>query len=71
MKRNLGSLDRSLRIFAALGLGVAALFSPLAALIRFGVFGPMAVYMLSSALYGACCGYRLLGLSTCSLESRR
>lgn len=54
----------------ALALAVAAVFAPLAAPLRFGVFGGMAGYLLFTALAGTCLGYRLMGRSTCPASTR-
>lgn len=65
MTRNLGSVDRWLRVLAALALGACAVVGPFSLAVRFGVFGVNAAYLLWSALAGSCLGYRLMGRSTC------
>lgn len=65
MTRNLGSLDRGLRVLAALALGVVAVVGPFSLGVRLGVFGLNGAYLLWTALAGSCLGYRLMGRSTC------
>jgi hypothetical protein len=69
MTKNLGAIDRTLRVLAAVGLGVCALAGPFSWGIRLGIFGLNAAYLLWSALAGSCLGYRMLGKSTCPTTS--
>ena len=71
MRRNVGTLDRTVRALAALGFGVCAVLAPFPLLVRVGVFGLSAVYFTFSALAGTCFGYRMLGKTTCPLETPR
>lgn len=70
MKKNVGSGDRVARVIAAGGLGVCAVIAPLPLWIRVAGFALNAVYLGFTALSGTCLGYRLLGKSTCPVESR-
>lgn len=70
MMRNLGSVERWLRVLAALALGACAAVGPFSWPVRLGVFGLNAGYLLWSALVGSCVGYRLLGRSTCPAAGR-
>lgn len=69
MKKNLGSMDRAARGLGALGMVVGAFVAPVEMAVRVGL-GATGVYVLFTALAGTCLGYRLMGLSTCPLESR-
>jgi purine-cytosine permease-like protein len=66
MTKNLGSVDRGLRVLAALVFGACAVAAPFGLGVRLGVFGLNAAYLLWSALAGSCVGYRLMGRSSCS-----
>ncbi len=70
MTRNLGSLDRILRVSGAMAAAVYAVTGPFSLAIRLGVFAATAVYLLATALVGTCLGYRLMGKSTCPTEER-
>jgi hypothetical protein len=65
MTKNVGSVDRVLRLLGALGAVICAVVAPLPVAVRVGVFGLLAAYMLFSAAAGTCFGYRLMGRSTC------
>jgi len=69
MKKNVGSLDRVARALGAFGMGLGALWAPLDLTVRLGL-GITAGYVLFTAAVGTCLGYRLMGRSTCPLESR-
>jgi hypothetical protein len=60
MTRNVGGLDRILRIIAGLGLISLVFVGP------HTPWGWIGVVPLASALIGFCPAYRLIGLSTCS-----
>tara|TARA_B100001939_G_scaffold337186_2_gene341163 strand:- start:10825 stop:11037 length:213 start_codon:yes stop_codon:yes gene_type:complete len=63
MKKNVGSLDRMIRILAGLvliGLAVAGIFSP---------WGWIGIVPLATGLLKWCPAYSLLGLRTCPLEN--
>ena len=68
MARNVGTLDRTLRAVAAVGLGVCAVVAPVDGWIR-GVMVAQGLYFLGTALAGSCLGYRLMGRSTCPVPS--
>ena len=70
MTKNLGSADRTLRVVGAIGAGLGAAFAPLPLVVRLGVLGATAVYLMLSALVGSCLGYRLMGKSTCATGQR-
>lgn len=66
MSRNVGRFDRVLRAAAGVGMGVGAWFVtwPLAV-----AFAGTGVYLLFTSVAGTCFGYRLMGRSTCPLET--
>jgi Protein of unknown function (DUF2892) len=70
MARNLGNADRILRVSGAAAVAVCAVAGPFSPLVRLGVFGGTAVYLLLTALVGTCVGYRLMGKSTCPTAQR-
>ncbi|MFO0722814.1 MAG: DUF2892 domain-containing protein [Myxococcota bacterium] len=70
MTKNLGNLDRSLRILAGSGLLLAAVMAPLPLWIRAALIAPNGLYFLASALAGTCLGYRLIGLNSCPQPRR-
>lgn len=70
MTKNVGTMDRVARGAGALGLGACAFMAPLPLSIRLAGFGMTAVYLLFTALAGTCLGYRLMGKSTCPMETR-
>jgi hypothetical protein len=65
MNRNLGTADRVLRVLAAIAAAVCAVAGPFSPVVRLGIFGGTAGYLLLTALVGTCVGYRLMGKSTC------
>ena len=64
MKRNVGSIDRILRVVIGLALVVMAATGTIAA------WGYIGVIPLVTGLIGTCPLYRLLGLSTSPLGGR-
>jgi len=62
MKKNVGSLDRGLRIVAGLAL------IGLAATGNVGVWGWLGIVPLATGLVGWCPPYAMLGLSTCAVK---
>ena len=62
MTRNVGGVDRALRITAGLVLLALGAFGPL------GWWGLVGLVPLGTALAGWCPAYGLLGLSTCPLR---
>ena len=70
MNRNLGNADRISRVLGAIGATVCAVTAPFSPVVRLGIFGGTAVYLLLTALVGTCVGYRLMGKSTCPATTR-
>jgi hypothetical protein len=66
MTRNLGTIDRVLRVLGALVLMAAAVLAPLSLTTRLLAFAAPAVYILFTAGAGLCLGYAMLGRSTCA-----
>ncbi len=64
MTRNIGSLDKWLRVLAGLVLVALGLFGPI------GWWGLVGLVLLGTALVGWCLLYVLLGLNTCPLTRR-
>jgi hypothetical protein len=64
MTRNVGGLDRGLRIVAGLVLLALGWFGPL------GWWGLVGLVPLATALVGFCPAYALLGLNTCPAGRR-
>jgi hypothetical protein len=64
MTRNVGGLDRGLRIVAGLVLLALGWFGPL------GWWGLVGLVPLATALVGFCPAYTLLGLNTCPMGGR-
>ena len=69
MRKNVGSWDRVARGLGAGGMIVVALVAPWEVWMRIGV-GATGAYVMLTAFVGTCVGYRLMGLSTCPLESK-
>jgi hypothetical protein len=70
MTKNVGSLDRGLRVLGALLVLAAAIWAPLPLVVRVLLVGQSA-YFAWSALAGTCLGYRMMGLSTCPVKAAR
>ena len=66
MTKNLGILDRFLRLLGTAGLALGAGAAPLPLVARVAL-GASGLYLLGTVFFGACLGYRVLGLSTCAL----
>lgn len=65
MTRNVGGIDRILRIIVGLVLiGLAATGTV-------GLWGWIGVVPLATGLLGTCPAYRLIGLNTCPLKNRQ
>ena len=64
MKNNVGTIDRSLRIVLAVGIGAAGLYFK-------SWFGLIGLVPLVTAFVGWCPLYVPLGISTCGLPSER
>jgi hypothetical protein len=65
MQRNVGKSDRIVRAIGGLAMALCAVQAPFPPLFRVAVFGGMGTYLLFTAVWGTCFGYRLLGRSTC------
>ena len=64
MTRNVGDIDKGLRIVAGLVLLALGWFGPL------GWWGLIGLVPLATGLIGKCPVYSLLGVSTCPLNKR-
>ncbi|MDN3567416.1 DUF2892 domain-containing protein [Paeniroseomonas aquatica] len=64
MTRNVGGIDKGLRIAAGLLLLALGWFGPL------GWWGLIGLVPLATGLIGTCPVYSLLGLNTCPLDRR-
>lgn len=62
MTRNVGGIDRTLRILVGLGLMAAAATGTV------GLWGYLGVVPLLTGLVGWCPPYALLGFNTCALK---
>ncbi len=71
MKQNVARRDRALRAVAGVGMLVGSIFAPLPLVVRLLALGGGGVYLLATALFGACLGYRMLGISTCATDRAR
>jgi hypothetical protein len=65
MTPNVGTIDRSIRIVAGIALIV------LASLGRIGLWGYIGIVPLATGIFRFCPAYRLIGLTTCPLASRK
>ena len=70
MNRNAAGWDRAVRALAGVGMLTCSVFAPLPLLVRVLALGGGGVYMLGTALVGTCLGYKLMGLSTCPVNSK-
>lgn len=62
--KNVGGIDRILRVVVGLALVIAAATGTV------GVWGWVGVIPLITGLFGFCPAYRLIGLNTCPLKRR-
>jgi len=62
MNTNAGTVDRSIRIVAGLGLIVLVITG------KVGVWGWIGVVPLATGLFGVCPAYSIFGISTCSTK---
>lgn len=65
MTRNVGNRDRLARTLAAVPLLACSVMAPLPLIARLLALAAPAVYLLFTAVSGACLGYALTGKSTC------
>ena len=63
MTRNIGSIDRALRIGGGVVLLALGVFGPL------GWWGAIGLLPIATALIGWCPAYPLLGINTCASKS--
>ncbi|MEZ5702428.1 MAG: DUF2892 domain-containing protein [Burkholderiaceae bacterium] len=64
MKKNVGGIDRTLRILVGLGLIAAAATNTV------GLWGYVGVVPLLTGLMGWCPPYAILGFNTCSVKQK-
>jgi len=65
MKQNVARRDRALRAVAGCGMLAGSVLAPFPWAVRLLALGGGGLYLLATALFGACLGYRMLGISTC------
>jgi hypothetical protein len=65
MTPNVGTIDRSIRIVAGIAL------IALAALGKIGPWGYIGIVPLATGVFRFCPAYRLIGMTTCPLASRK
>ncbi|MBN9461497.1 MAG: DUF2892 domain-containing protein [Burkholderiales bacterium] len=65
MLKNVGGMDRMLRVVVGLALIVMAVTGTI------GVWGWIGVVPLVTGLAGWCPAYRLLGMNTCPMSSKK
>ena len=70
MNRNVGTPDRGIRVVLAAGAVVVALVVGVPSGLGIGLL-VLAAVLLGTAAVGFCPLYRLLGLSTCPVPTRR
>ena len=67
LKKNLGSIDRVLRVVIGLAVLAAAFLMPLTGMLQIGAF-VVAGIAIGTALISSCPLYTVLGLSSCPLQ---
>lgn len=70
MTKNMGNLDRAVRLFVVLAIGIAYLMGQLSGTLAI-VLGAVAVAFLLTSLVGTCPAYLPFGLSTRSKNQDR
>ncbi len=70
MKQNAANWDRALRALGGMAMVVCSVFAPLPLLVRVLALGVVGAYMIGTALFGTCLGYRLMGISTCPVDPK-
>ncbi|GAB4446550.1 MAG: DUF2892 domain-containing protein [Chloroflexi bacterium OHK40] len=65
MRRNVGTLDRDIRLVLAAIFALVALFAPFGGLWQI-IPATLALVMLLTAAFGVCPFYSLFGLNTCA-----
>ncbi len=71
MKRNAANWDRALRALMGIAMLGGSVLAPVPVLVRVLALGLGGAYMLGTALFGACLGYRLMGISTCPADPKK
>jgi hypothetical protein len=66
---NVGKSDRLVRLVSALGLLFCAAMAPFPLAVRVGAMALPGLYLLATAAFGSCLGYRLMGRSTCPVDA--
>ena len=69
MKKNMGTVDRTIRVIIAIGIVVAYFTGVLSGTLAI-VLGIVAVAFLLTSLVGMCPVYALLGISSCPRRER-
>jgi len=64
MKKNVGSVDKMIRIFVALVVGVLIYLDVVSGTLAI-VLGVVAIVFLLTAFFGFCLIYKPLGINTC------
>lgn len=67
---NVGKSDRLVRLVSALALLSCAGMAPFPLAVRVGAMALPGLYLLATAVFGSCLGYRLMGRSTCPVDVR-
>jgi K+-transporting ATPase A subunit len=67
MKTNMGSMDRMVRMFIAVILGLSAFMGMITGVWAIVAYAVTAIFLLTS-LVGTCPLYSVFGISTCSLK---
>ena len=65
MKPNVGTIDRTIRIIAGIGLIAAATLGVI------GIWGYIGIVPLATGLFRFCPAYLPFGLSTCPMQAAR
>jgi hypothetical protein len=68
MKQNISRWERVLRAAGGTAMLTCGVFAPLPLVARVLALGGGGAYMLATALFGSCLGYRMMGISTCPVE---
>lgn len=69
MKSNVGKVERWFRAMAGAVMLLGSVLAPFSPVVRVAGLGMMGVYLLFTALAGTCLGYRLMGKSSCPIET--
>jgi hypothetical protein len=67
MKKNMGGLDRIIRLLVVIAVALGAFLGVLEGTLMYVLYGLAGVFLLTS-LIGVCPLYSLVGLSTCKVE---